>query len=105
MTCGTCQQIQKDFPGARAPCEGIDSVEECPTGEVAKLARSNERFWFLVQRILPGAFDGWGAVQYGAIDSVLRAFGVPREEHAVIYEKCLTVLTVIREIREQERKK
>jgi len=102
MTCAICRRAQKD--GFReTPCRGIEHVAACPTGEVPKLMRENEPFWFVFQRMLPGLFDGYGGVRFAAIGEVLDLYGVPQGQRPIVHDSCLVVIGVIRELQEQER--
>ena len=55
--------------------------------------------------MLPGLFDGFGGVDYGAITTVMDVMKVPRDERPVIFDKCLIAIRAIREIQEAERGK
>ncbi|MBW2341222.1 MAG: hypothetical protein JRF50_12915 [Deltaproteobacteria bacterium] len=102
MTCSVCRRAQEDgFRKFR--CRGIETVEACHTGEVPKLIRENEPFWFLFQRMLPGLFDGYGGVNFTAIFQVLDLYKVPAGQRPIIHDKCLVVIAAVREIQEQER--
>lgn len=104
MTCGFCRRAQEDG-FKEIDCKGIDAVDECPAGEVPKLSPSNLRAWFLISRILPGLFDGYGAANYEAIEAVFRIYQTPPGQRAVLLDKCIIVISAIQEAREAERPK
>jgi len=104
MTCDFCRRTQED--GLKEiDCKGIDAVDECPAGEVPKLSPPNLRAWFLISRILPALMDGYGGVNYGTIEAVFRIYQVPSGQRPILLDKCIAVISAIREVRESERKK
>ena len=54
--------------------------------------------------MLPGLFDAMGGVRYNAIRQLLEDYGVVAGERAVIHDRVLALVGVIREIREHGRK-
>ena len=105
MTCSFCRRSQRDG-FADFECDGIDTVAECKRehDRVPKLSEENERFRFLLLKILPGLCDPFGGFKFEAIDYVLQKYGVPEEQHSIVHDKCLIVIDVIREIRERNNK-
>lgn len=103
MSCNLCRRSQRDGYRPHVQCEGIESVKECPTGEVAVLAPENQKFWALFLRMLPGLVDGLGGFDYSAITTVMDVYGVPPGERLVIFDKALAVIYGIQEVREAER--
>ncbi len=98
MTCGLCQRSQRDGFRKNVKCDGIDTVDECPTKEVPKPSPENELFWQLFQRILPGLPNGMGGYNLEAIETVMNLYQVPEGQRPIIFDKCLAVITVIQEI-------
>lgn len=80
-------------------------MDVCPTGEVPKLAAENKGFWFLFMRMLPGLMDGYGAFKFEAIKYVMDEYQVEPGQRPIIHEKCLVVMSAIREIQEEEEEK
>jgi len=104
MTCEFCRRLQKDG-FEKVKCEGIEKVDECETGKVTKLHPGNRPFWWLFQRILPGLFGAYGAVNYSAIDSIFSLYGIDPGQRPVLHDNCLICINVIKEIWEKERSK
>lgn len=69
------------------------------------MAPENERFVFLLWKILPGLCDGYGGFNYDAISFVLDRYGVPEGQQPIIIDRCLVIINAIQEIREEEREK
>lgn len=103
MTCEFCRALQKDGFRALVSCEGVESVSACPTKEVPKLCSANRRFLYLLHRILPGLFDGYGGMNYSAIETVLDQYGIEAGKRPVLMDKTLAVAAGIREVQKQER--
>ncbi|MBU1067661.1 hypothetical protein KKE60_07720 [Patescibacteria group bacterium] len=104
MTCNLCQRSQRD--GFRNfKCQGIETIDQCPTGEIARLAPENERFWDLFSRILPGLCDGFGGFNYRAIEFVMDVQNVSAGQRPIIFDKCLIMISVIEEGRAVEKAK
>lgn len=72
-------------------------MEICPTGEVFKLAPENEAFWELFQRILPGLPNGMGGLNLAAIMTVMDLYQVPQGQRPIIFDKCLVMISLLRE--------
>lgn len=80
-------------------------MNECPTGEIPKLSPENRGFWFLFSRILPGLMDGYGAFKFETIGYIMNEYQVDPGQRPVIHEKCLIVMSAIREIQNEEEEK
>jgi len=104
MTCELCRRSQRD--GFRkVKCDGIDTVDKCPTGEVVRLARENEYFNNVIwPRVSPGLSNGFGGVNYDAIQFVFNLLQIPGGEQPVIFDQVLAVTAAINEIHEKERR-
>jgi len=100
MTCEKC--FDEQAGGYRPPCDGIESVDECPYGEVPKLSDENKKFWWLFERIQPGLYDGFGGINYAAITEAFRIYGVPASQRPVVFERCLLAAAAIKEVKEQK---
>ena len=97
MTCGICRRSQRD--GFRdVKCDGIETVDACPTNEIPKLAPENEWFWSLFQRMLPGLPNGMGGWNFQVIELVMNLYQVPKGQRLIIWDKCMAVITVLQEI-------
>ena len=85
--------------GSREICDGIDSVDRCPHGEVFKLSEENKGFWFLFKRSLPFVSNGMGGFDIKAIKYVFNTYDVSKPEIPILYDKALLMISVITEIR------
>jgi hypothetical protein len=103
MTCGLCGQAQKDGFRNDIHCLGIETVDECPTGEVGKLHKKLAGFKWLLDRFLPVAGNGLGAWQPDAFRLVFETYAVPQGQRPVLADFLLVVLKVIREVRDKDR--
>lgn len=101
MTCGLCKKAQKD--GFRNDsCQGIETVDQCPTGEVGKLGPELAGFRFLLDRFLPLVGNGLGAWQPDAFRLVFETYGVPQGQRPVLADFLLVVLKAIGEARSKK---
>lgn len=90
MSCGICRRSQKDgFRTVR--CGGIDTVPECPTGEIPKLMPENAPFWELFLRMRHGL----------SFESAVTLYGVPAGQRPVLHDKLLALMDVLAEIRRE----
>jgi hypothetical protein len=96
MECSICRRSQKDG-FRRIRCEGIETVDECPTKEMPKLRGEIKPFWAFFETVLPGLFDGMGGMQYSTIQSACDIWGVSRGERPIVLHYSLIVAAVIRE--------
>jgi hypothetical protein len=99
MTCGLCGQAQKDGFRNDIHCLGIETVDECPTGEVGKLHKKLAGFKWLLDRFLPVAGNGLGAWQPDAFRLVFETYAVPQGQRPVLADFLLVVLKTIQEVR------
>ena len=65
----------------------------------------NQPFWFLFMRMLPGITDAYGAFKFEAIKYVMDEYQVEAGQRPIIHEKCLSVMSAIREIQDEEEEK
>jgi hypothetical protein len=118
MTCGLCRQAQKDGlrhvtpPGDpngtchaevqsdEGGCAGIETVERCPTSEVARLGPELAGFTFLLDRFLPLAGNGMGGWNPDAFRHVFEIYSVPKGQRPVLADFFLIVLSALREVRD-----
>lgn len=99
-----CRRSQDDgFRDIR--CRGIEHADECPTGEVARLSEENRKFWHLFMRMFHGLCTAEGGFDFKAIDFVFETYRVPEYQRAILHDRCIIVIDVIREIRERLRQK
>ena len=103
MTCGLCKKAQKDGFRNDIHCPGIETVDQCPTGEVGKLGPELAGFAWLLERFLPLAGNGLGAWQPDAFRLIFETYGVPPGEKPVLADLLLVVLRAIGEVREKDR--
>ena len=99
-----CRRSQDD--GFRdIKCRGIENVDECPTGEVARLSEENRKFWHLFIKMLPGLCTAEGGFDFRAIDFVFETYRVPEGQRFILLDRCIIVIDVIKEIRQRLREK
>ena len=103
MSCSFCRRTQED-KFSKFKCNGIETVDECRREyqKVPKLSEENERFSFLLHKILPVLCDGYGGFRHDAIAFAIELYGIPENQRPIIYDRCLTIVNVIQEIREIE---
>lgn len=102
MTCGICRRSQRDgFREVR--CEGVETVETCPTGEIPKLLCGNERFSEALLRQIQVLRDGFGGVSAANLQALMDAYGVPVGQRPVCMEKAAAMIRGIDQVREEER--
>jgi len=97
MTCGLCRKSRKDKLRDENDCPGIETVDECPTGEVGQLGPELAGFKFLLDRFLPLAFSGMGGVQPDAFRIVFDTWGVPAGQRPVLVDFLLVVVKAMRD--------
>ena len=86
-------------------CAGIETVNNCPIGNVPKLLVENEDFWQIFLKMLPGLIYDNGGVNYASAQIIIDALGIEKTSHAVIYDKINICAVAIREAQEREREK
>lgn len=104
MDCNLCRRSQEDHKQGPV-CRGIDTVAECPTGQIPKIMEGNEAFLDLFDRILPGLFDAWGGLHIDTVQTVCDLRAVPPGERPIILDKVLMCVKAIREVEDVERQK
>ncbi len=100
MECGICKRSQKDgFYNLK--CKGLEYVEKCPRPHdpIPILSEENEKFWKLFDRIRSGLMGDGGFFNYGAIETVFRAWGVKDGQRPILLDRCLVVIEVIKRLR------
>jgi hypothetical protein len=85
-------------------CPGIDALDKCPYDRVIKLNAENEEFEPFLHRILPGLCRPDGSFDYGAITNIFDIYELEGEARQFLFDKCLIMMGVIREMREKQRK-
>ena len=98
-----CRRFQKDNQ-RETKCDGIDTVNKCPTGEVPKLSEENRKFKAFLFRMLPGLCDGFGGFNFMAIQYAMDVFGIARGQRPIVHDKMMQVIVAIEDIRKEKRK-
>ena len=78
-------------------------MDECPIKEVPKLLPENSRFLFLWARIVPFLFSGMGGADAQAVVAVFDMYQIDHSQRPVLLDKCLVILSAIREVQEAEK--
>ena len=116
MECWKCRKQQADGFLKEFKCAGIEHVDQCsrPTDKVPKRSDENRRFWHLFKKIEPGlvkhkiqlgvqkgslAMFKTVEFDYSAIDHVFNNYRIPTGQRPILYDKCIAVIEVIREVK------
>lgn len=100
-TCSFCKRSQ-EFQ--QFHCNGIDYVATCPQKRVFRLNSNNSRFQSLLDRLLPGLFNGFGGIDYQAIEFIFNLFEIEPGQRAIAFDKVLAIASVIRELQDRDAK-
>lgn len=102
MTCGICRRSQKDG-FKKIKCDGIESVEKCPGGDIPKLSRENKKAWWLLNRMLPGFYSAQGGFDYSVISLVFNLYNVPAGQRPILYDKFIHVIDAVIKMRKKNK--
>lgn len=103
--CTVCLLAQRDGLQKKVQCDGIETVDACPLGDVPKLSARNSLFWRFYIRCAPGLYNGMGGFDYGAVVHCLALYAVPHGLREPLMEKVLAVIGALRAVQAREEEK
>ena len=87
-------------------CNGVESVEVCPTETVPKLAPGNREFWQLFEsEILPVFFDSMGGFNFEILPAFFVSFDISRDQQPVLWHKLIAIVNGIKIVQQKEKLK
>lgn len=70
---------------------------------VPKLSEENDRFYFILSRILPGLHDGMGGFRYSAVETIFNDYGVTGGQRAVLWDRLIVYIQAWRDQKAEDR--
>ncbi len=100
--CPLCRRSRADVLDGKK-CAGIEDLPECPRGRTYRISEENEEFRFLFDRMAPALCRPDGSFDYSAIANVFEIYGITGKAREFMFDKCLIMIGLIREVREKNR--